>query len=48
MCFGARKPNRTWLPLTPSTVSVTSLPIITDSPVRLIKMSIVLSSSYGG
>src|SRR5665213_998501 len=38
-------PTRTWLPLTPRTVTVTSLPIITVSPTRLVKISILLSPS---
>ena len=38
--FGALTPIRTWLPLTPSTVTVTSLPIIRVSPTRLVKISI--------
>src|SRR5690606_26710667 len=35
---------RTWLPLTPSTVTVTSSPIINVSPTRLVRISISLSS----
>src|SRR6516225_2530866 len=37
---GAVNPRRTWLPFAPSTVTVTSSPIITDSPRRLVRMSI--------
>src|ERR1700732_2710364 len=33
-------PTRTWFPLTPRTVMVTSSPIITVSPTRLVRMSI--------
>src|SRR5689334_19566548 len=36
---GAVKPRRTWPPFTPSTVTVTSSPILTDSPRRLLRMS---------
>jgi hypothetical protein len=32
---------RTWFPLTPNTVTVTSFPIITVSPTRLVKINII-------
>src|SRR4029077_12409376 len=34
-------PTRTWFPLTPRTVMVTSSPIMTVSPTRRVRMSIV-------
>ena len=34
-------PMRTWFPFTPSTVTVTSSPMTTDSPTRRVKISIV-------
>ena len=37
--LGALTPTRTWLPFTPSTVMVTSSPIISDSPTRRVKIS---------
>ena len=39
--FGALMPMRTWLPFTPRTVTVTSSPMTTDSPTRLVKISIL-------
>ena len=41
--FGAVIPTRTWLPLTPSTVTVTESPIIRVSPTRRVRISIVHS-----
>src|SRR5689334_5106923 len=41
--FGALIPMRTWLPFTPNTVTVTSFPIITVSPTRLVRISMLLS-----
>ena len=41
---GALTPTRTWFPFTPSTVTVTSSPIISDSPTLLVRMSIASSS----
>src|SRR5690606_6691924 len=37
---GAFTPRRTWFPFTPSTVTVTSLPMTTVSPTRRVKISI--------
>jgi hypothetical protein len=42
MSGGAAKPSRTWLPFMPSTVTVTSSPMITDSPGRLLRMSMAI------
>src|SRR5690606_1405313 len=42
--LGALTPRRTWLPLTPSTVTVTSSPTTRVSPTRLVKINILLSN----
>jgi len=39
--FGALIPMRTWFPFTPSTVTVTSSPMTTDSPTLRVKISIL-------
>jgi hypothetical protein len=39
--LGALTPIRTWFPLTPNTVTVTSFPIITVSPTRLVNINML-------
>src|ERR1700675_2305369 len=41
MSLGALTPIRTWFPLTPKTVTVTSFPIITVSPTRLVSINML-------
>src|SRR5579872_4785168 len=41
-------PTRTWFPFTPRMVTVTSLPIITVSPTRLVNISILFPPWFFG
>ena len=42
--LGADMPMRTWLPLMAQTVTLMSLPMLMVSPIRLVKMSKLITS----
>ena len=48
MSLGAFMPMRTWFPFTPNTVMVTSLPTITVSPARRVRISMTSYSCLAG